>query len=200
MSRLGRSHGTGLMGSPGLTGGRYGSATGAAAPLPRSAVGRWSALPAPELDPTIHARGTAELLLDRYGVVTRGSVMAENIVGGFGLMYKVLARLEEAGRCRRGYFIEHLGAAQFAVPATVDRLRSFTEDAQLAKAEPVALALAATDPANPYGAALPWPRCTVDAGSGHRPGRKAGALVVMVDGALVLVRRTRREDPAHFQP
>lgn len=185
MSRLGRSHGTGLLGSPGLTGGRYGSVTGTA-PTPPLAVGRWSALPAPELDPTIHARGTAELLLDRYGVVTRGSVMAENIVGGFGLMYKVLARLEEAGRCRRGYFIEHLGAAQFAVPATVDRLRSFTEDAQLAKAEPVALALAATDPANPYGAALPWPAPAVDAGSGHRPGRKAGALVVIVDGVLVL--------------
>jgi ATP-dependent Lhr-like helicase len=185
MSRLGRSHGTGLLGSPGLTGGRYGSVSGTA-PAPPSAVGRWSALPSPELDPTIHARGTAELLLDRYGVVTRGSVMAENIIGGFGLMYKVLARLEEAGRCRRGYFIEHLGAAQFAVPATVDRLRSFTEDARISKAEPAALALAATDPANPYGAALPWPALSVDAGSGHRPGRKAGALVVMVDGALVL--------------
>lgn len=183
MGRLGRSHGSGLMGSPGLTGGRYGSTTG---PTPPLAVGRWSALPSPELDPTIHARGTAELLLDRYGIVTRGSVMAENILGGFGLMYKVLARLEEAGRCRRGYFIEHLGAAQFAVPATVDRLRSFTEDARLAEAEPVALALAATDPANPYGAALPWPALAVDAGSGHRPGRKAGALVVMVDGALAL--------------
>jgi ATP-dependent Lhr-like helicase len=185
MSRLGRSHGTGLLGSPGLTGGRYGSVSGTA-PAPPSAVGRWSALPSPELDPTIHARGTAELLLDRYGVVTRGSVMAENIIGGFGLMYKVLARLEEAGRCRRGYFIEHLGAAQFAVPATVDRLRSFTEDARITKAEPTALALAATDPANPYGAALPWPALSIDAGSGHRPGRKAGALVVMVDGALVL--------------
>ncbi|MFE4194491.1 DEAD/DEAH box helicase [Paenarthrobacter sp. NPDC056912] len=186
MSRLGRSHGTGLLGSPGLTGGRYGSVASGVAPSPPSAVGRWSALPAPEFDPTIHARGTAELLLDRYGVVTRGSVMAENIIGGFGLMYKVLARLEEAGRCRRGYFIEHLGAAQFAVPATVDRLRSFTEDARISKAEPSALALAATDPANPYGAALPWPALSVDAGSGHRPGRKAGALVVMVDGALVL--------------
>jgi ATP-dependent Lhr-like helicase len=184
MSRLGRAHGTGLLGSPGLTGGRYGS-LGGAAPTPPLAAGRWSALPAPELDPTIHARATAELLLDRYGVVTRGSVMAENILGGFGLMYKVLARLEEAGRCRRGYFIEHLGAAQFAVPATVDRLRSFAEDTQLAKGEPVALALAATDPANPYGAALPWPAISVEAGSGHRPGRKAGALVVMVDGALV---------------
>ncbi|MCU1548043.1 MAG: box helicase, partial [Arthrobacter sp.] len=185
LSRLGRSHGTGLLGSPGLTGGRYGSVTGAA-PTPPLAAGRWSALPEPELDATIHARATAELLLDRYGVVTRGSVMAENILGGFGLMYKVLARLEEAGRCRRGYFIEHLGAAQFAVPATVDRLRSFAEDTQLSKPEPVALALAATDPANPYGAALPWPALNVEAGTGHRPGRKAGALVVLVDGALVL--------------
>ena len=96
------------------------------------------------------------------------------------------ARLEEAGRCRRGYFIEHLGAAQFAVPATVDRLRSYSEDTQLAKAEPVALALAATDPANPFGAALPWPALRDDAGTGHRPGRKAGALVGRVDGALVL--------------
>ncbi|WP_459793577.1 ATP-dependent helicase [Arthrobacter sp. AD-310] len=184
LSRLGRSHGTGLMGSPGLAGGRYGG-SGAAA-TPPMAAGRWSALPEPELDATIHARGTAELLLDRYGVVTRGSVMAEQILGGFGLMYKVLARLEEAGRCRRGYFIEHLGAAQFAVPATVDRLRSYSEDTQLAKPDPVALALAATDPANPYGAALPWPAQQDDAGTAHRPGRKAGALVVLVDGALVL--------------
>ncbi|MDR7083693.1 ATP-dependent Lhr-like helicase [Arthrobacter ginsengisoli] len=187
LSRLGRAHGTGLLGSPGLTGGRYGSVTGVS-PTPPLAAGRWSALPAPapELDATIHARATAELLLDRYGVVTRGSVMAENILGGFGLMYKVLARLEEAGRCRRGYFIEHLGAAQFAVPATVDRLRSYADDTELHKPEPVALALAATDPANPYGAALPWPALNVEAGTGHRPGRKAGALVVLVDGALVL--------------
>ncbi|MCU1519038.1 MAG: dependent helicase, Lhr family [Pseudarthrobacter sp.] len=184
LSRLGRSHGSGLLGPSGL-GGRYGSPSGPAA-TPPMAAGRWSALPSPELDPTIHARATAELLLDRYGVVTRGSVMAEQILGGFGLMYKVLARLEEAGRCRRGYFIEHLGAAQFAVPATVDRLRSYSEDTQLAKPEPVALALAATDPANPYGAALSWPALDVEAGTGHRPGRKAGALVVLVDGALVL--------------
>ncbi len=184
LSRLGRSHGTGLLGSGGAGGGRYGTSAGGASPP--MAAGRWSALPQPELDPTIHARATAELLLDRYGVVTRGSVMAEQILGGFGLMYKVLARLEEAGRCRRGYFIEHLGAAQFAVPATVDRLRSFSEDTQLAKPEPVALALAATDPANPYGAALPWPALHDEAGTGHRPGRKAGALVVLVDGALVL--------------
>jgi len=189
LGRIGRAHGIaadGGFGSPGLTGGRYGSLSGSAAATPPMAMGRWSALPVPELDPTLHARGTAELLLDRYGVVTRGSVMAENILGGFGLMYKVLARLEEAGRCRRGYFIEHLGAAQFAVPATVDRLRSFAEDARAEKQEPSALALAATDPANPYGAALPWPATPADAASGHRPGRKAGALVVMVDGALAL--------------
>ncbi|WP_210725754.1 ATP-dependent helicase [Arthrobacter silvisoli] len=194
LGRIGRAHGIGTggigtgggFGSPGLTGGRYGSLSGGGAATPPMAVGRWSALPVPELDPTLHARGTAELLLDRYGVVTRGSVIAENILGGFGLMYKVLARLEEAGRCRRGYFIEHLGAAQFAVPATVDRLRSFAEDARAEKTEPSALALAATDPANPYGAALPWPALSADAASGHRPGRKAGALVVMVDGALAL--------------
>ncbi|WP_307096663.1 DEAD/DEAH box helicase [Arthrobacter sp. V1I9] len=184
LSRLGRSHGTGLLGSAGGGSGRYGTSAGTA--TPPMAAGRWSALPQPELDPTIHARATAELLLDRYGVVTRGSVMAEQILGGFGLMYKVLARLEEAGRCRRGYFIEHLGAAQFAVPATVDRLRSYSEDSQLDKPEPVALALAATDPANPYGAALPWPALHDEAGTGHRPGRKAGALVVLVDGSLVL--------------
>lgn len=145
-------------------------------------AGRWSLLPAVETDTTVHAHATAELLMDRYGVVTRGSVASEGVPGGFGLLYKVLARLEEMGRCRRGYFIEQLGAAQFAVPATVDRLRSFSRENQLAVPEPEAVALAATDPANPYGAALPWP----SSDGGHRPGRKAGALVVMVDGELVL--------------
>lgn len=145
-------------------------------------AGRWSLLPPVETDTTVHAHATAELLMDRYGIVTRGSVASEGVPGGFGLLYKVLARLEEMGRCRRGYFIEQLGAAQFAVPATVDRLRSFSRENQLAVPEPQAVALAATDPANPYGAALPWPA----AEGGHRPGRKAGALVVMVDGELVL--------------
>ena len=131
---------------------------------------------------TLRSHALAELFLDRYGVVTRGSVMNAGIPGGFGLMYKVLARLEEGGKCRRGYFIEHLGAAQFAVSATVDRLRTFSEDAAMQVSAPRALALAATDPANPYGAALPWPPLD----SGHRPGRKAGALVVLVNGVLVL--------------
>ncbi|WP_104167034.1 DEAD/DEAH box helicase [Arthrobacter sp. SX1312] len=158
---------------------------------PPLAAGRWNMLPAVEAETTLHAHAQAELLLDRYGVVTRGAVGNEGIPGGFGLMYKVLARLEEMGRCRRGYFIEHLGAAQFAVPATVDRLRSFSADNQLPTAQDVlggeapplkAVALAATDPANPYGAALSWPQ----ADGGHRAGRKAGALVVLVDGALAL--------------
>jgi len=182
--------------------GRYGRLPGRAGIVQRGApplgAGRWSALPDGGLaaagmpdaigsttasaQATLRSHALAELFLDRYGVVTRGSVMNHGIPGGFGLMYKVLARLEETGKCRRGYFIEHLGAAQFAVPATVDRLRTFSEDAALDPRPPQALALASTDPANPYGAALPWPPLD----SGHRPGRKAGALVVMVDGALVL--------------
>ncbi|BCT74813.1 hypothetical protein SCMU_06550 [Sinomonas cyclohexanicum] len=164
-----------------------------AAPTPPMAAGRWSAVPRADLDTTVKMHALAQLLMDRYGVLTRGSVMAENVPGGFGLLYKVLARLEESGTCRRGYFVDRLGAAQFAVPATVDRLRTFSRDDALAPetagpdAAPPrdALALAATDPANPYGAALAWPDVP-GAATGHRPGRKAGALIVTVDGALAL--------------
>ena len=112
--------------------------------------------------------------------------MAEGAPGGFAGVYPVLAALEERGGVRRGYFVEGLGAAQFAVPGAVDRLRAPTERTG------GAVVLAATDPANPYGAALPWPERVVDTGegdttaSGHRAGRKAGALVVVVDGELVL--------------
>jgi ATP-dependent Lhr-like helicase len=102
----------------------------------------------------------------------------------------VLSGFEESGRARRGYFVEGLGAAQFATGATIDRLRSFTRDAA-DSTPPNAITLAATDPANPWGAALPWPRAEasqegVELTRGHRPGRKAGALVVLVDGALAL--------------
>lgn len=145
---------------------------------PPTVAGRWSLLPPPEPNPTIRSAALAETLLERHGVVTRGAVVSEGIAGGFALAYKVLAGLEETGRTRRGYFIEGLGAAQFATPATVDRLRTFAADPEEGVA-PVAVTLTATDPANPYGAALGWP--TVE---GHRPGRKAGALVVLVDGAL----------------
>ncbi|WP_431805587.1 ATP-dependent helicase [Microbacterium paraoxydans] len=151
------------------------------APRPTSIGGRWSLLPAIETDPARRATVTAGLLLDRYGVVTRGAVQAEGVPGGFAQAYRVLAGFEEAGHCRRGYVIEKLGAAQFAASATVDRLRTY---AGLADPPPrTAVTLAATDPANPYGAALAWPKLD---GVSHRPGRKAGGLVVLVDGALVL--------------
>jgi ATP-dependent Lhr-like helicase len=152
---------------------------------PPTAGGRWSLLPEPVGDATLRAHGTAEMLLDRYGLVTRGSVMNERVPGGFALVYRVLSQFEESGRCRRGYFVETLGAAQFATGGTVDRLRGFAPDAVGRDSgrdrPPEAMTLAATDPANPFGAALPWP--TVE---GHKPGRKAGALVVLVDGALTL--------------
>ncbi|WP_404431094.1 DEAD/DEAH box helicase [Microbacterium lacus] len=150
-------------------------------PRPPAIGGRWSLLPEAEVDPALRATAAASLLLDRYGVVTRGSVQAEGVPGGFAQVYRILAGFEEAGHCRRGYVIEKLGAAQFAASATVDRLRSF---ASLADPPPLrAVTLAATDPANPYGAALAWPALE---GVSHRPGRKAGAVVVLVDGDLSL--------------
>jgi ATP-dependent Lhr-like helicase len=149
--------------------------------------GRWSILPLAESDPTIRAAATAEILLDRYGIVTRGSVATEGVPGGFALAYKVLSGFEEKGRARRGYIIDGLGAAQFSTSGTVDRVRTFvrTEPRGERPGEKLtAVTLAATDPANPYGAALPWPGSDTT-GTKHRPGRKAGGLVTMVDGDLV---------------
>lgn len=153
---------------------------------PPTMSGRWSLLPERLLDNTIRAHATADLLLERYGVLTRGSVQGEQVPGGFALMYRVLTEFEDRGRCRRGYFIDSLGGAQFSTTDVVDRLRSFdterTAETERAHRTPdTALALAACDPANPYGAALPWPKGATE-GAGHRPGRKAGALVVLVDG------------------
>ncbi|MEA4943936.1 MAG: helicase-related protein, partial [Propionicimonas sp.] len=153
-------------------------------PSPPAAAGRWSALPAAQSDPTARAVATAEALLDRYGVVTRGSVAAEGIEGGFAGVYRVLTAAEDAGRVRRGYFVEGLGAAQFAAVGAVDRLRSCSRPLDDQPAGE-ALVLAACDPANPYGAALGWPG-RPDAPSSHQPGRKAGALVALVDGDLAL--------------
>ncbi|HEV7957555.1 MAG TPA: ATP-dependent helicase [Marisediminicola sp.] len=162
---------------------------------PPSVSGRWSLLPLAEPDATVRGLATAELLLERHGIVTRGAVVNEGVRGGFSLVYKVLSGFEETGRARRGYFVEGLGAAQFATGATVDRVRSFARASDAIEA-PVAVTLAATDPANPYGAALPWPaaphasKVSVSPAEsdkrGHRPGRKAGALVVLVDGRLAL--------------
>ena len=119
--------------------------------------------------------------MNRYGVLTKAAVQTEGVPGGFATLYKVLKAFEEAGRCQRGYFVESLGGAQFAIASTVDRLRGYadTDDPP----EYRAVVLAAADPANPYGAALGWP-ATAGA-EGHRPGRKAGALVVLVDGQLI---------------
>ncbi|ORX02876.1 ATP-dependent helicase [Mycobacterium triplex] len=143
-------------------------------------AGRWSALPTPEPDSTLRAHYQAESLLNRHGVLTRGAVMSENVPGGFATLYKVLNTFEEAGRCQRGYFVESLGGAQFAVASTVDRLRGYLDGIDPERPEYRAVVLAAADPANPYGAALPWPATD----EGARPGRKAGALVVLVDGEL----------------
>ncbi|WNZ08258.1 ATP-dependent helicase [Streptomyces sp. 11x1] len=256
--------------------GRYGSLTAAARPQsrtgPPTVAGRWSLLPAHEPDPTVRAHALARTLLDRHGVVTRGAVGAEGVEGGFSAVYRVLSVFEESGQARRGYVVEGLGAAQFAMDGAVDRLRAvsnarernepvpsqtpypFADDAHPATQprdqaqdpwdtfsdasgtpfpavgadlpdldpgldspyapdgipdghhtsaqagpyartgrpphrtrptpSPRAVVLAAADPANAYGAALPWPDPPTEAG--HKPGRKAGSLVVLVDGELTL--------------
>ncbi|HZI98656.1 MAG TPA: DEAD/DEAH box helicase, partial [Actinomycetales bacterium] len=153
---------------------------------PPSGAGRWSLLPTVEADATVRAHALAEVLLDRHGVVTRGAVMAERVTGGFAAVYRVLAAMEEAGRVRRGYFIEGLGASQFASAGAVDRLRAASRPlGAKGSGQPSTVVLAAADPANPYGAALEWPARSEQA-TGHKPGRKAGALVVLVDGRLTL--------------
>ncbi|GGY93369.1 DEAD/DEAH box helicase [Streptomyces nitrosporeus] len=174
----------------GVPRGRYGSLTGAARPAsrtgPPTVSGRWSLLPAAEPEPTHRAHALAQTLLDRHGVVTRGAVQAEGVEGGFSAAYRVLSAFEDSGRARRGYVVEGLGAAQFAMDGAVDRLRavSTARERQDPGAEPRAVVLAAADPANAYGAALPWPESPD--GAGHKPGRKAGALVVLVEGELTL--------------
>jgi len=140
--------------------------------------GRWSLtgrLFAERLD----RRALAELLLERHGVVTRDGVRAEGIPGGYGAVYADLRALETLGLCRRGYFVEGLGGAQFALGGAVERVRELRpregeEDAD-------SLVLAAADPAQPYGAALPWPRR-----AGARAARVAGAYVVLLGGEAVL--------------
>jgi ATP-dependent helicase Lhr and Lhr-like helicase len=144
--------------------------------------GRWSLTAplfaeAPAHGPRL--RALSELLLERYGIVTRETVLAEGVPGGFAALYGELANLETLGTARRGYFVEGLGAAQFALSAAVERLRGLRSD------EPAGpLVLAATDPANPWGATLPWPRR--DDGAGRRPARVAGAYVISLDADPVL--------------
>jgi ATP-dependent Lhr-like helicase len=164
---------------------------------PRAAEGRWSlvsARVARRASATERAAALAHQLLARYGVLTREAVTAEGIPGGFSAVYDVLKALEDAGRVRRGYFVAGVAATQFALPAALDLLRSLSDEPQ----EPEAVALAATDPANPYGALLKWPLDSATTGerlahgkpldSGAlapgRPTRSVGAGVLIVNGAL----------------
>jgi ATP-dependent helicase Lhr and Lhr-like helicase len=156
---------------------------------PPTAGGRWSLAAPREADGTRRAHARAEAFLERHGVLTRGALGTERVTGGFAGIYRVLRAMEESGRCRRGYVVEGLGAAQFAVPGAIDRLRALAHDEPPPDpAEANAIVLAAADPAQPWGAALAWPD-TVGSASGevrHRPGRKAGALAVLVGGLPVL--------------
>ena len=167
---------------------------------PPSAAGRWSIVPPRTGDATRKLYATAEQLLTRHGIVTRGAVMAEHIHGGFAAIYPVLKAMEDSGRCRRGYFVEGLGGAQFAMPGAVDRMRALAEPTG---DTPQTYVLAATDPANPYGSTLAWP----ERDGTHRPGRKAGAVVVLVDGELELYVEkggktllSYSDDPARLEP
>jgi ATP-dependent helicase Lhr and Lhr-like helicase len=144
--------------------------------------GRWS-LVAPlvreSVDPVARRRALGELLLERYGIVTREQVVAEGIPGGFSAIYSELSQLETLGIARRGYFVEGLGGAQFALPGAVERLRAVDESDD-------ALVLSAVDPAQSYGAALPWPELARSREGGRAPARVAGAYVVLAGGEPIL--------------
>ncbi|MDQ3580015.1 MAG: DEAD/DEAH box helicase, partial [Actinomycetota bacterium] len=151
---------------------------------PPTVGGRWSLVLPREADATRRAHARAEAFLERHGVLTRGALDTERVTGGFSGIYKVLRAMEESGQIVRGYVVEGLGAAQFAARGAVDRLRALSRsDTDPAQAEN-AVVLAAADPAQPYGAALAWPDPLGD--GKHRPGRKAGALAVLVDGVPAL--------------
>ena len=142
--------------------------------------GRWSltaALFRDQADPVSRRRALSELLLERYGILTREQVLAEGIAGGFSAIYNDLSQLETLGVARRGYFVEGLGGAQFALPGAVERLRALP-----AVGEERPVVLAAVDPAQPYGASLPWPRTDVE----RRPARVAGAYVVLSGGEPIV--------------
>lgn len=150
--------------------------------VPHDMGGRWALSVPPSSEATSRSLIHGETWLDRYGVVTRGSIVSEDVLGGFALAYKVLSGFEESGKSMRGYLIEGLGASQFSTPAVIDRLRGMDDSADVegwpsGTQDPDVYVLAAADPANPYGAALPWPKTG--------PTRAAGAMVVIADGLLL---------------
>ena len=165
---------------------------------PPSVAGRFSLLVPPRGDkapsPTLRAAARAEQLVARHGVLTRDAVAAEEPEGGFSAVYPVLRALEESGRVRRGYFVTGLGGSQFAHPGALDRLRALREEAS-AEDELTGVVLASTDPANPYGAALPWPK-----GDTARPMRAASTHVVVVDGRLAAYLGRGERDLHTFLP
>jgi ATP-dependent Lhr-like helicase len=169
--------------------GRYARLRGARPAMPSrtgppTVAGRWSLVVPREEDPTRRAHARAEAFLERHGVLTRGALDTELVTGGFTGVYKVLRAMEESGQIVRGYVVEGLGASQFAARGAVDRLRALSRSEGAPSEATSAVVLAAADPAQPYGAALPWPD---PAGEGkHRPARKAGALAVLVDGVPAL--------------
>ncbi len=153
---------------------------------PPTVAGRWALTPIRESDPTRRTHARTEAFLERHGVLTRGALETERVTGGFSGIYKVLRAMEDSGQVIRGYVVEGLGAAQFAARGAVDRLRAMSDPSGTRRPDAMtdAVVLAATDPAQPYGAALSWPAALGD--TKHRPARKAGALVVLVNGVPAL--------------
>ncbi len=167
---------------------------------PPTAQGRWALLPCPTSAATAQeqtnwSHAIALQMLHRYGVVARESVSQENLPGGFSAVYDVLKAMEESGRIRRGYFVDGLGATQFALPPAVDLLRSLRGSAQPERAELVTMA--ATDPANAYGSVLRWPVSAEEVegvdGSSRSLTRSVGASVILRNGELIAY--LRRNNP-----
>jgi ATP-dependent helicase Lhr and Lhr-like helicase len=165
---------------------RFGARRNAIPAHPAAQVqGRWALTTSifrGDVEPGLRRRTVAELLLERYGIVTREHVLAEGIPGGFSSLYDSLSSLETLGVCRRGYFVEGLGGAQFALPGAVERLRTQADRAD----ETPPVVLAATDPAQPFGAALPWPKRRDDTDARAKPARAAGAYVVLAGAEPVV--------------
>jgi ATP-dependent helicase Lhr and Lhr-like helicase len=166
------------------------------------AHGRWSLLRQrmiATLTPTQWSANVSQQLLQRHGIVMRETAIAENIPGGYNTIYPALKTMEDSGWVRRGMFVAGLGAAQFAMPAAVDMLRSLRID----PASPEALHLAAADPANPYGTLIPWPKIagqSDEAATRHAMARTSGASVILINGQLAAFLRRRNPSVRVFLP